>query len=216
MAREYVTYKGRRYYVKNGKLELRLKKISDITEIKGLENLTNLERLILDHNKITEIKGLENLIALRELDLRFNPIRYDEKHLVDTGLRNPQVIVRYCQEKARRGTAIYYTQDPQYIERIKKYIIDMTRIYTRLRFEDLARNCKVSVEFIQVLCEDLLHSNRLEGHIDHVAKEFIKMTPKYVPQTTPEPASTTNKFCLQCGASISGYLEFCHECGYSL
>jgi len=45
-----------------------------INEIKGLDNLTNLEFLDLSYNQISEIKGLDNLKNLKFLDLRNNKI----------------------------------------------------------------------------------------------------------------------------------------------
>jgi len=47
----------------------------NIGEIRGLENLVNLQELNLCSNKITEIKGLENLIKLKKLNLRQNQIK---------------------------------------------------------------------------------------------------------------------------------------------
>ncbi|MBA7584206.1 hypothetical protein ES708_26159 [subsurface metagenome] len=47
---------------------------NEIAEIKGLEKLINLEYLILEGNEIAEIKGLENLINLKGLILRSNKI----------------------------------------------------------------------------------------------------------------------------------------------
>ena len=52
---------------------------NQITEIKGLETLTNLETLYLDTNKITEIKGLGHLEKLKLIYLSFNPIEGDFK-----------------------------------------------------------------------------------------------------------------------------------------
>ena len=96
-----VTYKGKKFKVKKVKgsglhLNLKKKKIEDIsqisgldelsdlvlldlsenqiTEISGLSNLKDLRVLSLSDNKITEIKGLENLINLKVLDLRRNQI----------------------------------------------------------------------------------------------------------------------------------------------
>jgi len=121
MAKNFVTVRRRNYYVKKGKLEIRFKKINAISEIEGLEQLTNLQELVLDHNKIKEIKGLNALTQLRQLDLRFNeiteikglkqlsnlqklflkgnPIRTDEKYLID---RSAQEIVKYCQGTTRQ------------------------------------------------------------------------------------------------------------------
>ena len=71
----YVQYKGKKYKLTKGlALNLNNKEINEITEIKGLENLTNLQRLNLRSNNITEIKGLENLKNLVHLDLCFNQI----------------------------------------------------------------------------------------------------------------------------------------------
>jgi len=82
-----VTYKGKKYKVKTGKkkrkgvpehivtsLNLSRKKITDISEIKGLENLTQLEWLYLEKNSISEINGLENLTQLEWLNLEKNSI----------------------------------------------------------------------------------------------------------------------------------------------
>jgi len=120
MSQGFVTFLGKRYFIKNNQLELRFKKIRDITEIIGLEHLSQLQKLILDHNKISEIKGLELLKNLKELDLRYNeiteikglehlinlqklnlsgnPIRTDEEYLIK---KDAQEIVRYCQNKVK-------------------------------------------------------------------------------------------------------------------
>ena len=42
---------------------------NNITEIKGLDNLVNLNRLYLNCNQINEIKGLDNLTKLYYLKL---------------------------------------------------------------------------------------------------------------------------------------------------
>lgn len=79
----YVIYKGERFYPDSGYLynldngevlDLSHKDIESITEIKGLENLINLEALILSDNQITEIKGLETLTNLEKLLLCNNRI----------------------------------------------------------------------------------------------------------------------------------------------
>lgn len=70
----YVIYKGNKYQLKNGKIDLSNKGIKDITEIKGLENLKNLKELKLFQNKITEIKGLDTFENLQVLNLGRNKI----------------------------------------------------------------------------------------------------------------------------------------------
>ena len=66
-----------------------LKKVTELeldrkqlTSVKGLEKLTQLESLHLSHNKLTDVKGLENLMQLKELPL-------DDNQLTDVkGLEN--------------------------------------------------------------------------------------------------------------------------------
>ncbi|MFX1519024.1 MAG: hypothetical protein ACFFCD_03800 [Promethearchaeota archaeon] len=74
---KFVTIKGEKFFVENGTLKLRKSLITDITEIEGLEHLTNLQTL----------------------RLWGNPIRKDETHLIRIWLTNAQKIVQYCQEK---------------------------------------------------------------------------------------------------------------------
>ncbi len=45
--------------------------LNKITEIKGLDNLVNLQKLVLSN--ITEINGLDNLVNLQELVLSLHP-----------------------------------------------------------------------------------------------------------------------------------------------
>lgn len=63
--------------MKKGQLTLNLsrKKIRKISEVEGLDQLTNLQVLVLNHNKIEEIEGLEALTNLQVLDLASNRIR---------------------------------------------------------------------------------------------------------------------------------------------
>jgi Leucine-rich repeat (LRR) protein len=46
---------------------------NQLTDVKGLEKLTNLTQLFLGHNKLTDVKGLEKLKQLRWLRLSGNP-----------------------------------------------------------------------------------------------------------------------------------------------
>ena len=55
-------------------LNLSYNKITEITEIKGLNNLINLQILNLSFNQITEIKGIDKLVNLQQLDLTYNKI----------------------------------------------------------------------------------------------------------------------------------------------
>jgi len=77
-----VEYNGIKYRAKkkgmgeSSRLTLNLsgKGITNISEIIGLETLTNLHVLKLNDNKIAEIKGLETLNNLIQLELRGNQI----------------------------------------------------------------------------------------------------------------------------------------------
>ncbi|MFX0033846.1 MAG: leucine-rich repeat domain-containing protein [Candidatus Hermodarchaeota archaeon] len=73
-----VTYLDKKYQMENKKgfftLDLSGRGITDITEIKDLEVLTELQVLNLSKNQISEIKGLETLKNLVELDLSNNQI----------------------------------------------------------------------------------------------------------------------------------------------
>jgi Leucine-rich repeat (LRR) protein len=116
----FVTVKGKKHYAYKYKLTLSKLNLTDITEIHGLQNLTNLLRLNLNENQITEIRGLEQLTNLQKLalrsneiekikgfetltdlqviDLRGNPIKEEERHLI---LKSAQELVKYCQEKMK-------------------------------------------------------------------------------------------------------------------
>jgi hypothetical protein len=50
-----------------------------LTDVKGLENLTQLKELYLDRNKLTDVTGLENLTQLQSLNLEYNPDLTKEK-----------------------------------------------------------------------------------------------------------------------------------------
>lgn len=72
---ETIRYQGVVYKVHNAALVLRDKAIKDITEIEGLDKLSELRFLNLSQNQIIEIKGLENLRNLKELYLNHNQIK---------------------------------------------------------------------------------------------------------------------------------------------
>ena len=56
-------------------INLSSQNIVNLLQVKGLENLTNLNKLHLSFNEITEISGLDNLINLKSLHLQGNKIR---------------------------------------------------------------------------------------------------------------------------------------------
>ena len=59
---------------------------------------SNLEELLLSQNQIREIKGLENLEKLQRILLRDNPIKEEEKDLLS---QEVQKLVAHCQEKMK-------------------------------------------------------------------------------------------------------------------
>lgn len=74
-----VEYNGKEYKVtknESGASSLNLSglDIKDITQVKGLDSLTQLQVLNLSRNKIIEIKGLDNLTNLVDLQLEQNKI----------------------------------------------------------------------------------------------------------------------------------------------
>lgn len=71
---DFITYRNKTYKVKNGKLTLKNKGISSISEIIGLENLPALKELDLSNNHISEISGFDHLENLYNLNLSNNKI----------------------------------------------------------------------------------------------------------------------------------------------
>lgn len=72
--KEHVAVSNEVYLVKHNILNLNNLGITCISEIEGLEKLTNLEELYLSGNKISEIQELEHLTKLKVLDLSYNNI----------------------------------------------------------------------------------------------------------------------------------------------
>ncbi|KKK77924.1 hypothetical protein LCGC14_2848710 [marine sediment metagenome] len=71
----YVIYKGIKYEVISRELDLSSKNIEDITKIKGLTKITNLNGLNLSNNNISKIEGLKKLVVLEKLELSNNRIK---------------------------------------------------------------------------------------------------------------------------------------------
>ncbi len=87
MPNDFVIVKGKKSNIRDNTLFLFNKGITDIAEIEGLENLTNIKTLRLGDNQIKEIKGLENLEQLQMILLRDNPIKEEEKNLLSQGVQ---------------------------------------------------------------------------------------------------------------------------------
>ncbi len=70
-----VSYNGKEYHVdSNLGLNLSRKRITDLTQVKGLERLTSLKTLDIRGNNLTKIAGIGNLTHLEKLRLRGNNI----------------------------------------------------------------------------------------------------------------------------------------------
>jgi hypothetical protein len=84
--------------------ELRLQ-YNNISEIKGLEKLTNLQVLELQNNHIEVIKGLENLTKLTQLNLYQNPVyepakkKFGGTKFLTGEFKSPELLVKFCQDK---------------------------------------------------------------------------------------------------------------------
>ncbi len=150
MEKEFVMIKGKKHYVeergKNTILNLNGLGITDITEIEGLDSLTNLYGLSLRENEIKELKGLEQLTNLRWLDLTYNPIKVDEQRILYSwvggertrwskvsgeyitefvepttdDMKDVQGIIKYCQDKVE-GKLQFVT-----VRGTKYYVVDNT------------------------------------------------------------------------------------------
>ncbi len=115
----HVTYKGKKIDVKNNILDLSNRWIEDITDIKGLNQLTELHELNLNSNHITMIKGLENLKELQKLSLYWNGISEIRglENLINLeilNISNPRAYLSYD----RSGDA--YLQSRNYISPISE------------------------------------------------------------------------------------------------
>lgn len=129
----------------NGFLTLDLihKNISDISNVKGLEKLSNLHTLCLDDNFITEIKGFENLTQLKNIFLFNNPVynslveRFGEKHC-----DNAQLIVKFCQNQ--------------------KYNLQMSKLDLKQKLEKLSSLFGMSKSLNVDIVASLMGMNKVE------------------------------------------------------
>ncbi|MHA1798904.1 MAG: leucine-rich repeat domain-containing protein [Candidatus Helarchaeota archaeon] len=74
MEEHYVLVHGEKIKVVDYFLDVGSRNIRDISEIQGLEQLTDLKGLYLYGNQIAEIKGLEPLTQLSTLNLNSNQL----------------------------------------------------------------------------------------------------------------------------------------------
>ena len=172
-----VQYKGKTRKVKKLKdggfhLNLSKKKITDISQIKGLDQLTDLTGLNLSYNKISEIKGLESLNNLKSLYIESNQI-YEIK-----GLDNLKNLSRL----SLMDNNISELKGLQNIENLKSLSIHGNPLdnWMRKNFgrgpygQGVVEYCRKMVEGENYDC------SRVEGLLDHTKEEIeniIKSTP---------------------------------------
>ncbi|MFX1443243.1 MAG: leucine-rich repeat domain-containing protein [Promethearchaeota archaeon] len=72
--KEHISYQNEIFFPNNGVLNLQDLNINKISEIEGLQSLTDLKELNLTGNNISEINNLENLANLKKLNLSGNYI----------------------------------------------------------------------------------------------------------------------------------------------
>ncbi|MFX0012860.1 MAG: leucine-rich repeat domain-containing protein [Candidatus Hermodarchaeota archaeon] len=137
-----VEYRGKEYSVKEraGLLTLKLsdKKIDDIAEIRGLNLLSGLEVLQLDHNNLTKINGLDSLKSLRILDLSSNKITKIEgfeqlSNLEELNLELNQIQVLESLDQLTKlrelnffGNKISRIESFENKDRVKRFLLDTT------------------------------------------------------------------------------------------
>ncbi|MHA1334124.1 MAG: leucine-rich repeat domain-containing protein [Promethearchaeota archaeon] len=70
---DYVIYNKKIYFTySNLSLKLASLGIKNISDIKGIEKLTNLQSIDLSYNELTDLRGIENLKNLERLDISHN------------------------------------------------------------------------------------------------------------------------------------------------
>ncbi|NVM54294.1 MAG: leucine-rich repeat domain-containing protein [Candidatus Helarchaeota archaeon] len=74
LSNQFVMYQNKRFYVWNGSLLLKGEGITDINQIKGFRDISDIQILDLGSNEISEIKNLDHLTTLKKLSFQSNKI----------------------------------------------------------------------------------------------------------------------------------------------
>ena len=72
---DYIEVDGKKFRIYNGFLDFDGYNLKDISKVKYIENLKNLEKLDIGGCELSEIKALDNLINLKWLNLSANNIQ---------------------------------------------------------------------------------------------------------------------------------------------
>ena len=220
LAVNFVTVRGRKYYVQNGALDLNYTGITDITEISGLEHLTDLQKLDLNNNKIKEIKGLEHLTNLKRLDLWENQIeeikglehltslqrldlRYNKieeisglEHL--TNLRELDLSYNMIEEIS----GLEHLTNLQRLDLRGNPIKEGEKYLLGKNVLDIVRHCQEKVE--QVKQEVVKHSNTaLKKWKEKIENRFLQIEQYILKCTGKEPYNLANTLLDELRASIT-------------
>ncbi len=96
---------------------------NNISVIKGLEKLTKLQVLELQSNKIKVIQGFENLTELKQLNLWENPVyemakkKFGGANYFTGEFKKPKLLVKYCQDIAPSIQKIQKDEAKKYVQK---------------------------------------------------------------------------------------------------
>ncbi len=191
-----------------------------ITEIKGLENLKNLEELHLNNNNIKEIKGLENIKELKYLNLFKNPVFKKAKKKFGTGYYNefshPQKIVKYCQEEKEKKMGKIEKEMLLYIKKLSK-------VYAEISYKKIMDRMGISFYDLEIFLEDIIARGELNAQMMKNSLKFKQQqskikakTPKKIRKEKVKNEEEEEITCFACGEKIVPSLEVCPYCGIIL
>lgn len=173
--------------------ELNIKE-NEITEIKGLENLINLQRLYFSRNKITEIKNLDNLINLQELYLNDNQITEIKGlnnlfNLKAIYLNNNQIIKSQILDNLKNLILVSLYRNPifdrikeqfnvtlsphkavEYCgkmnnEYIKEFIKNLPSTHKEISIDKIISKTRMKLKYLKPLIEDMIINKEINAQI---------------------------------------------------
>jgi len=149
----------------NGRLNLRYLGIKNLSEIKGLERVKDIEFLDLSNNNFTDVKGIEQFAALKELNLQHNQLM-DLSGLEK--LENLEVLRLF-------GNEIYEAPEVESLKNLKKVFFDSTRKLDNKVFLKYLLN-SLTVKEMATFCRD----NQVEGYSRLMRHQLITHIPNYI------------------------------------
>ncbi|MFX1500382.1 MAG: leucine-rich repeat domain-containing protein [Promethearchaeota archaeon] len=193
---------------------------NNITEIKGLENLKNLEELYLNNNHIIEIKGIENFKKLKYLNLFKNPVFKEAKKKYKVGYYNefshPQKLVKYCREKKEKNK-------DKFEKEIILYIKKLFKVYEEISYKKIIERTGISAYDLEIFLEDIIARGELKARMMEnslkLKQEQSKIKTEIPKEITVEEdkfEKETDAICFACGEKIDPLQEICPFCGIIL